>query len=156
MKKYLALLLVSMLCALAHADGRAANEQIVRRWYEAFDKKTPSLFDRIIDDAWVDIPSPEGIPPGPEGLKKTYAMLTTTFPDLKVTIKEILQDGNKVVVRSEIAGTQRTTFVGVPSKDRRMTIQAVDIHEVRGGKIVRTWHTEDWMTGLHQLGALGK
>jgi hypothetical protein len=33
-----------------------------------------------------------------------------------------------------------------------MTIQAVDIHEIRDGKIVRTWHTEDWMTGFRQLG----
>jgi hypothetical protein len=24
------------------------------------------------------------------------------------------------------------------------------------GKIVRTWHTEDWMSGLHQLGVFDK
>ncbi len=69
---------------------------------------------------------------------------------------EILQDGNKVIVRSEITGTQRGPFMGFPAKSRKMTIQAIDIHEVKDGKIVRTWHTEDWMTGLHQLGVFDK
>lgn len=59
---------------------------------------------------------------------------------------------NKVVVRSEIAGTQRASFMGFPAKSRRMAIQAIDIHEFKDGKIVRTWHTEDWMTGYQQLG----
>ena len=33
-----------------------------------------------------------------------------------------------------------------------MTMYAVDIHEFHDGKIVRRSHTEDWLTGLQQLG----
>jgi len=43
-----------------------------------------------------------------------------------------------------------------PSKNRKMHIQVVDIHEFKDGKIVRTWHTEDWMSGLRQLGVFEK
>jgi len=82
--------------------------------------------------------------------------LTRIFPDFNVAVQEILQDGNKVIVRSEITGTQRGSLMGFPSKNRKMTIQAVDIHEFKDGKIVRTWHTEDWMTGLRQLGVFEK
>jgi predicted ester cyclase len=71
-------------------------------------------------------------------------------------IDDVLQDGNKVIVRSEIAGTQRNALMGFPPKNRKMAIQAIDIHEFKDGKIVRTWHTEDWLTGLHQLGILEK
>lgn len=71
-------------------------------------------------------------------------------------IRDIIQDGNKVVVRSEITGTQREAFAEIPPTGRRIAIQAVDIHEFSDGKIVRTWHTEDWMTGLRQLGVLDK
>jgi hypothetical protein len=39
-----------------------------------------------------------------------------------------------------------------PAKNRKMTIQAVDIHEFKDGRIIRTWHTEDWLTGFRQLG----
>ncbi|MGH7130976.1 MAG: ester cyclase [Phycisphaerales bacterium] len=124
----------------------------VTRWYDAFNQKDPSLLDDLLSENWVDIPSAPGQPMGREGIKHILPELTTTFPDFKVTIKEILQDGNKVVVRSEITGTQRTMFMGFPAKNRSMAIQAVDIHEFKDGLIVRTWHTEDWMTGLRQLG----
>ena len=39
---------------------------------------------------------------------------------------------------------------------RKMDIQVVDIHEFKDGRIVRTWHTEDWMSGLRQLGVFEK
>ena len=125
-------------------------------WYEAFSKNDPAILDRILSENWVDIPSAPGQPSGPEAGKTLLAMLTTTFPDLNLTIKDILQDGNKIVVRAEMAGTQKEAFIGFLSKGRKMAIQVVDIHEFKDGKIVRTWHTEDWMTGLRQLGVFEK
>jgi len=128
----------------------------VALWYEAFTTKDPALLDRILHETWVDIPSPPGTPPGPEGVRPLHARLTTAFPDLKLTIEDILQEGNKVVVRARMAGTQKEAFMGFPSKDRKLDIQVVDIHEFKDGKIIRTWHTEDWMTGLRQLGVFEK
>ena len=125
-------------------------------WYDAFNTKDPRLVDRILSEDWVDIPAAPGQPPGREGMKHLIVQLTATFPDLKVTNEEILQEGNKVIVRSQLTGTQRGDFVGLASKNRAMNIMAIDIHEFRDGKIVRTWHTEDWLTGLHQLGAFEK
>ncbi|MEY2495150.1 MAG: hypothetical protein QOJ45_1642 [Verrucomicrobiota bacterium] len=125
-------------------------------WYEAFTNKDPALLDRILHETWADIPSPPGTPAGPEGVKPLLAGLTTTFPDLKLTIEDILQEGDKVVVRARMAGTQKEPFMGFPSKNRKMDIQVVDIHEFKDGKIVRTWHTEDWMSGLRQLGVFEK
>ena len=78
--------------------------------------------------------------------------LTTAFPDLDIKIEDVLQEGNKVIVRSMISGTQRGALMGFSAKNRKMSIQAIDIHEFKEGKIVRTWHTEDWMNGLRQLG----
>ena len=123
-------------------------------WYDAFNNNDATLLDKILSESWVDIPPAPGQPAGPAGAKQILAELTRTFSGLKITIQEILQDGNKVVVRSEISGTQKAPFIGFPSKNRKLAIQAIDIHEFKDGKIVRTWHSEDWMTGLHQLGAL--
>ena len=82
--------------------------------------------------------------------------LTTAFPDLDIKIEDVLQEGNKVIVRSTISGMQRGALMGFPAKNRKMSIQAIDIHEFQNGKIVRTWHTEDWMSGFHQLGVFEK
>ena len=155
MKQSLAVLAL-ILCTSAPAQERNTPMKDVALWYEAFNRKDPALLERILSENWVDIPPAPGQPAGPEGAKQILVELTTAFPDLAIRIEDVLQDGNKVIVRSEIAGTQRNAFMGFPTKNRRMAIQAIDIHEFKDGKIVRTWHTEDWMTGLHQLGILGK
>src|SRR2546428_2605490 len=141
---------------LPNGEDMSNHKKDVALWYEAFNKKDPSLLDRILSENWVDIPAPPGQPAGPEGAKPLLARLTITFPDLNLTIKDVLQDGDKVIVRAEMAGTQKEDFLGFPSKNRKMTIQVVDIHEFKDGKIVRNWHKEDWMTGLGQLGVFEK
>ena len=156
MRKILLAALKLVLCTSAFAQTPDTMKKDVSLFYEAFNRNDPALLDRILDQRWVEIPPAPGQPPGPEGAKQILVELTTAFPDLKLTIQEILQDGSKVVVRSEIAGTQRNALMGFSAKNRRMAIQAIDIHEFRDGKIVRTWHTEDWLTGLHQLGVFDK
>jgi predicted ester cyclase len=100
----------------------------------------------------MDIPSAPNQRAGSAGVKQLLVELTAIFPDFTIRMQDVLQDGNKVIVRSEISATQEKPFMGFAAGHRKMTIQAVDIHELRGGKIVRTWHTEDWMTGFRQLG----
>ena len=148
---------VMMIGPDAHAADARADKKSVSLWYDAFSKKDPALLDRILGKDWVDIPPPApDQPPGPAGARQILAELTTAFPDLDIKIEDVLQEGNKVIVRSKISGTQRGPLVGFPAKNRKMSIQAIDIHEFKDGKIVRTWHTEDWMNGLHQLGLFDK
>lgn len=157
--RVLVIVLGVLLGSLAHAaekDGLNADKKLAVLWYEAFSQKDSSILDRILSDAWVDIPSPADAPAGPQGVKPIFTRLITTFPDLKLTIKDILQDGDKVVVRAEMTGTQKEAFMGFVSRNRVMAIQVVDIHQVKDGQIIRTWHTEDWMSGLRQLGVFGE
>jgi steroid delta-isomerase-like uncharacterized protein len=156
MRRYLLIFSSVILCSCTHMKDMNTYKKDVTLWYEAFSNNDPVLIDKILSENWVDIPPAPGQPPGPEGAKLILTELTTAFPDLKITIDEILQDGNKLTVRSRISGTQRKTFMGFPAKNRPMTIQAIDIHEFKDGKIVHTWHSEDWMTGLHQLGVFEK
>jgi steroid delta-isomerase-like uncharacterized protein len=156
MKIHLISVLLALVCVTAAAGEKSSQADDVVLWYDAFNNKNPALLDQILSDEWIDIPSVPGQTAGARGAKPLLSKLTAIFPDFHVTILEILQDGNKVIVRSEITGTQREKFMGFSSKGRKMTIQAVDIHEFKDGKIVRTWHTEDWMTGLRQLGVIDK
>ncbi|EEF60072.1 ester cyclase [Pedosphaera parvula] len=156
MKHFLPLLLALMFCSPIHAEKMKTYKKDVTIWYEAFNKNDSTLLDKILSENWVDIPPAPGQPSGPAGAKQILVELTKTFPDLKVTIQDVLQEGNKVVVRSEISGTQKASFMGFPSKSRKLVIQAIDIHEFKDGKIIRTWHTEDWMTGFHQLDVFAK
>jgi steroid delta-isomerase-like uncharacterized protein len=139
---------------LTHAEQQVEEKQHVRLWYEAFSQKNPVLLEQILDERWVDIPAPAGQPAGPNGAKALLAELSRTFPDLNLAIKDVLQDGDKVIVRAEMTGTQRAAFMGLPPSNARLSIQVIDIHQIEDGKIVRTWHSEDWLSGLMQLGFL--
>jgi len=123
-------------------------------WYEAFSKHDPQLLGSVLAEDWYETPSSERR--GREAGIKLLTKLTTVFPDFSAEVKDMIQEGNKVVVRSELSGMQAGPFMGFPSRGRKISIQAIDIHEFKDGKIVRTWHSEDWMTGLHQMGVFEK
>jgi predicted ester cyclase len=120
MKAFLLISLCLVACSCTDAGPTATYKKEVTIWYEAFNTKDPRLVDRILSEDWVDIPTAPGQPAGREGMKHLVAMLTTTFPDLKVTNEEILREGNKVIVRSEMTGTQRGPFAGLPPQNRTL------------------------------------
>ena len=75
-------------------------------------------------------------------------------PDLKWEIQEMLQDGNKVVVRSLASGTPNGNFMGTPTDgSKSFKIMTIDIHTVENGQVVEVYHIEDWPTAMQQLAA---
>jgi steroid delta-isomerase-like uncharacterized protein len=153
-----AAVLFNLLGPTMSTDAAEPNTQraTVMLWYQAFDRNEPEMLDKVLSATWVDIPPAPNQPIGTAGAKQILAELRAAMPDLTIVIRDILQDGNKVIVRSEISGTHKTALMGFPAKNRKMNIQAIDIHEIESGRIVRTWHTEDWLTGLRQLGVFEK
>lgn len=73
------------------------------------------------------------------------------IPDLNWAIEDMYQDGDTVIVRSRATGTPVAPFFGVDGQGRSFDIIAIDIHELEEGKVVRTYHVEDWATALRQL-----
>lgn len=73
------------------------------------------------------------------------------MPDLKWEPQEILQDGNKVIVRSRATGTPKGPLFGVDGQGRSFDIMTIDIHTVENGKIISSHHLEDWSGALQQL-----
>jgi steroid delta-isomerase-like uncharacterized protein len=156
MKKHLLMAVGLILCLPAYGQERTIVVNDVAIWYDAFNKRDAALAEQIMSPDWVDIPAAPGQPAGRPGVQFILDDLTRTFPDFRIAPAEILRDGNKVTVRSELTGTHRAPFMGFPAKNRTVTMQTIDIHEFKDGKIIRTWHSEDWLTALHQMGAFDK
>jgi predicted ester cyclase len=73
------------------------------------------------------------------------------IPDLKWEIKEVLVSGNRVTVRGEATGTPAGEFMGVPHGGKPFRLMSIDVHTVEGGKLVRSYHVEDWLGAVRQL-----
>ena len=76
-----------------------------------------------------------------------------SVPDLKWEIKEILVSGNQVIVRGEATGTPAGEFMGEPYTGKSFKLMSIDVHTLEGGKMVRTYHIEDWLGAVRQLSA---
>lgn len=74
------------------------------------------------------------------------------IPDLKWEPQEILQDGNKIIVRSIATGTPNGDFMGlITNGSKSFRIMTIDIHTVDNGQIRLVHHIEEWATAMKQL-----
>lgn len=73
------------------------------------------------------------------------------IPDLAWSVQSMHQDGNVITVRSRATGTPVGPLFGVDGEGRSFDILTIDIHEIVGGKIARSYHVEDWAGALQQL-----
>ena len=73
------------------------------------------------------------------------------IPDLKWEVQAMHQDGNSITVRSRATGTPVGPLFGVDGEGRSFDIMTIDIHTLENGKIVRSYHIEDWAGAMRQL-----
>lgn len=74
------------------------------------------------------------------------------IPDLKWEPQDIIEDGDKYVVRSIATGTPNGDFMGLPTDGTKsFKIMTIDIHRFEDGKDVEVYHLEDWGTAMKQL-----
>ena len=146
------------LCATALAPLPAAADDmaVIKSFYADLlttpGDATPEQVRAVVAEDWVSIPTPRG-GPGTEGLAKTLAAFGGVNPDLNWEPQEILQDGNRHIVRGKATGTPAVAFLGVEPSGKSFEIMSIDIHTVEDGKIVQSYHVEDWIGAKYQLQA---
>jgi predicted ester cyclase len=76
-----------------------------------------------------------------------------SVPDLKWQIKDVLVSGDQVTVRGEATGTPAADFFGAAPTGKSFKVMSIDVHTLQGGKMVRSYHIEDWMGAVRQVTA---
>jgi len=131
------------------------NKTNVRRFYEeVFNKRNRSAIDQFIDLNQVDHAAPPGTPGGLAGAKQTITMYLTAFPDLHFTVEDIIAEGDKLVARLTVQGTQKGEFMSIPPTGKYVKSTAIDINRFADGKSVEHWLEMDTLGLLQQLGVV--
>ena len=130
------------------------NEDVFRRLIEqGFSKGNLAALDELFAPNFVE--HQDGImPPNIEGLKGAIVSLRTPFPDLKVTVEEIIASGDKTWARLTGRGTHLGPFMGRPPTGKSFAITIIDICRFENGKIVEHWGVADRASLMEQLGLL--
>jgi len=131
------------------------NKAIARRVQEeAFNQGNLAVIDELVSADYVDHDLPPGFPPGREGFKQMVAMYRAAFPDVQMTIDDVVAEGDKVVMRWTAKGTHQGELMGIPPTNKQVTVTGVDINRLAGGKLAEHWGHFDQMGMMQQLGVI--
>jgi len=78
----------------------------------------------------------------------------TAFPDLAVTVDELVAADDHVAVRLTITGTDTGGFRGKPPTGRTIDTWGVEFLCIHDGRIVEDWVGANWLGALEQLGVI--
>lgn len=76
----------------------------------------------------------------------------TAFPDVHITIEDLIGEGDKVVARVLASATNLGPFAGQPQTGRQVQFRSIRIFRIVNDKIVETWAMQDRLGLMEQLG----
>jgi steroid delta-isomerase-like uncharacterized protein len=135
-----------------------AHKTAIKRFVDAVNSHDPDLLSRAVDEL-VD-PNMKSRNPmpidstGSEGVKKVFRTLHEAFPDLHISVEDLIAEGDKVVARERITGTHRGSYLGLPATGRRVAYNEITVSRFENGRVVEAWAVVDAMSLMGQLGSV--
>ena len=131
------------------------NKALMSRFLEeVFNKKNLAAIDEFIAPNQVDHTLPPFLPATPEGTKRAIDIFLKAFPDVHLTVEDMIAKGDKVVIRYTSRGAQKGAFMSIPPTGKQITVSSIIIARIADGKIVEEWGLDDQMGMLQQLGII--
>jgi predicted ester cyclase len=95
------------------------------------------------------------------GARESAKAAQSAFPDLRVTLDDIVAEGDKVVARWTATGTHKGpgkhSLLGtVKATGRALSVSGITILRFENGQVVETWGLTDELGGARQLGVVRK
>ncbi|MGH2521922.1 MAG: ester cyclase [Anaerolineales bacterium] len=130
------------------------NKALVRRYQEAHNTNNLAALDEIVSADLIPHNQLPGLPSGLEGGKLVHQGLLAAFPDLHTETEDLIAEGDKVVQRFTVSGTDKGGFMGAPPTDKHYKVSGISIFRIANGKIVEHWGQFDQLGVLQQLGVM--
>jgi steroid delta-isomerase-like uncharacterized protein len=135
-----------------------SNKATVRRFCDAVNTGDTELISKTIDelvgpDALMRTPLPIEAT-GAQLLKEVFARLLRAYPDLHITIEDLVEEGDKVVCRDTVTGTHQGEYMGIPPTGKPVAYDEIFIARFAGGRIAETWGVVDVLSQMKQLGVI--
>src|SRR5262249_17529503 len=91
---------------------------------------------------------------GAELAKELWGRLLRAYPDLHITIEDLIAEGDKVVSRNTVTGTHQGEYMGIPPTGKSVTYNEVIITRWADRRIVEPWAVVDVLAQMRQLGVV--
>jgi steroid delta-isomerase-like uncharacterized protein len=131
------------------------NRALVDRYYEdIWNAGNVAAADEVLSSTFTFYP-----PDAPEGLRgrttyKAYVELhRSTFPDLRITVMDVLAEGDRVAVQWTAQGTHHGAYGNMVPTGAGVIVRGMDLVHIAGGRIVALHSFFDLLTVVRQLRA---
>lgn len=136
------------------------NKAAIRRFCEAMNTRDPKEISGTIDglfEADADIRTPVPLrSTGAEAQREVFLTLLRGFPDLHLSLEDLIAEDDKVVARITVTGTHRGDYMGLSATLNPVIYNEIFIFRFTGGRIAETWGVVDVFTQMKQLGAIAE
>ena len=131
------------------------NKASIRRYVEeAWNKGNVDIMDELMAAHYARHMAISAPPLTRDGQKQRILGFRRAFPDLRLTIEDMVAEGEKVSFRLTLRGTHQGDFMHVPPTGKQIVVGAVDVARFEDGKVVEQWGQTDMLGLLQQLGAI--
>jgi steroid delta-isomerase-like uncharacterized protein len=133
-----------------------SNKAIVRHFCDVMNAGDAELRSRTIDE----LVEPDAVirtpvrlqTRGAQALKEVFTRLHQMFPDLHVAVEDVIAEGDRVVTRNSVTGTNLGVYLGHPPTGKSVRYDEIFIFRVADGRIAETWGVVDVLSQMRQLG----
>lgn len=131
------------------------NKRLVQRWFEeVWNQGRDSAIDELLslEGKVFGLTEPDTEVQGPEQFKPFVHNLRDAFPDMHVTVEDMLAEADKVIARFRVTGTHKGGGLGVAATGRKINITGMSIVQIKNEKLVQGWSNWDQLGMMQQLG----
>jgi steroid delta-isomerase-like uncharacterized protein len=132
------------------------NKNLFRRLFEeVWNKGNLQVTDDLFTPNYAhhDSSTPD-VGRGPESEKKRATLYRTAFPDLRLTVEDIIADGETVVARWSCRGTHKGNLNGIAPTGKHVQITGISIAHFTNGKMSEGFVNWDALSLMQQLGVV--
>ena len=127
------------------------NKELMRRFAEeVVNAHDLSAANDLVDEKVIE--HEPGFESGLDGFKQGMQKFFAAFPDLTMTIEDLIAEHDKVVARATFRGTHQGEFMGLEPTGKPFEVGAIDVVRFANGKAVEHWGLTDRQALLEQLG----
>jgi predicted ester cyclase len=130
------------------------NKALIQRYLdEVWGKGNIAAADQFLAPDYKRYLSPVAEPLHLDGQKQRLAGFRAAFPDIHITMEDMVAEGDYVVFRSTMRATHQGVFQGLPPTGRRVTVTLLDVIRIENGMFIEHWGGPDLFDLVKQMGA---
>ncbi len=131
-------------------ENKALYREFIQR---VFNEGHLDELDQFLAPSYVIKDAPPGTPPGAEGVQQVVSMFRGAFPDLEITLDEVIGEGDLVAASSTLRGTQQGEIFGMPATGRPVSVTSLTMVRIIDRRLVESRVKNDTAELMRQLGA---